>query len=35
VQIAHNRKGKGKLVINFGDLEQLDGILQKMAVKER
>jgi ParB family chromosome partitioning protein len=35
VQIAHNRKGKGKLVINFSDLEQLDGILQKMAVKER
>jgi ParB family chromosome partitioning protein len=35
VQIAHNRKGKGKLVINFSDLGQLDGILQKMAVKER
>ena len=35
VQIAHNRKGKGKLVINFADLDQLEGILQKMALKER
>jgi ParB family chromosome partitioning protein len=35
VQIAHNRKGKGKLVINFVDLDQLEGILQKMALNER
>jgi ParB family chromosome partitioning protein len=35
VQIAHNRKGKGKLVINFGDLDQLEGILQKMAFEDR
>jgi ParB family chromosome partitioning protein len=35
VQIAHNRKGKGKLVINFTDLDQLDGILQKMALTDR
>jgi ParB family chromosome partitioning protein len=35
VQIAHNRKGKGKLVINFSDLNQLDGILEKMALTER
>ncbi|MCF2947211.1 ParB/RepB/Spo0J family partition protein [Paraglaciecola aquimarina] len=27
VSIAHNAKGKGKLVINFSDLDQLDGIL--------
>lgn len=27
VQIAHNAKGKGKLVINFSSLDQLDGIL--------
>lgn len=27
VVIAHNAKGKGKLVINFSDLDQLDGIL--------
>lgn len=27
VSIAHNAKGKGKLVINFNDLSQLDGIL--------
>jgi len=35
VQIAHNNKGKGKLVINFSDLEQLDGILQKMALEQQ
>ncbi|MFQ3251519.1 ParB/RepB/Spo0J family partition protein [Glaciecola sp.] len=35
VQIAHNRKGKGKLVINFNDLDQLEGILQKMALEQR
>jgi ParB family chromosome partitioning protein len=34
VQIAHNRKGKGKLVINFNDLDQLEGILQKMALEQ-
>lgn len=34
VQIAHNQKGKGKVVINFGDLEQLDGILEKMRLNE-
>ncbi|GAC06242.1 ParB/RepB/Spo0J family partition protein [Paraglaciecola chathamensis] len=27
VQIAHNAKGKGKVVINFSSLDQLDGIL--------
>jgi ParB family chromosome partitioning protein len=27
VQIAHNAKGKGKLVINFTSLDELDGIL--------
>jgi ParB family chromosome partitioning protein len=27
VSIAHNDKGKGKLVINFSSLDQLDGIL--------
>lgn len=30
VKIDHNTKGKGKLVISFGDLEQLDGILAKI-----
>lgn len=30
VSIAHNAKGKGKLVINFGDLDQLDGILARI-----
>lgn len=28
VNIAHNAKGKGKLVINFSSLDQLDGILE-------
>lgn len=27
VQIRHNKKGKGKLVINYSSLEELDGIL--------
>ena len=35
VQIAHNHKGKGKLVINFSDLEELDGILQKMSLEQQ
>lgn len=30
VSISHNAKGKGKLVINFSDLDQLDGILEKI-----
>lgn len=30
VQIDHNAKGKGKLVINFNDLDQLDGILARI-----
>lgn len=35
VNIAHNRKGKGKVVINFNDLDQLQGILEKMALEQR
>jgi ParB family chromosome partitioning protein len=27
VNIDHNAKGKGKVVINFSSLDQLDGIL--------
>lgn len=27
VQISHNKKGKGKLVINYASLDELDGIL--------
>lgn len=30
VSINHNAKGKGKLVINFANLDQLDGILAKI-----
>ena len=30
VKIDHNAKGKGKLVISFGDLDQLEGILAKI-----
>lgn len=31
VKIDHNAKGKGKMVINFNDLEQLDGILSQIG----
>lgn len=31
VKIEHNAKGKGKVVINFSDLEQLDGILSHIS----
>lgn len=34
VKIDHNAKGKGKLVINFGDLHQLEGILAKIKIEE-
>lgn len=34
VKIDHNAKGKGKMVINFNDLEQLDGILSKIGLSE-
>ncbi len=30
VSISHNKKGKGKLVINYRDLAELDGILGKI-----
>ncbi|NVK56962.1 MAG: ParB/RepB/Spo0J family partition protein [Alteromonadaceae bacterium] len=30
VSIDHNARGKGKLVINFSDLDQLDGILSRI-----
>ncbi|RDV24795.1 ParB/RepB/Spo0J family partition protein [Alteromonas aestuariivivens] len=30
VSIDHNARGKGKLVINFNDLDQLDGILSRI-----
>jgi len=30
VKIAHNKKGKGKLVINYNNLDELDGILSKI-----
>ncbi|MGB3726915.1 MAG: ParB/RepB/Spo0J family partition protein [Glaciecola sp.] len=32
VKIDANARGKGKVVINFSDLEQLDGILEKMGI---
>lgn len=34
VAISHNRKGKGKLVINYSSLDELDGILQHLGVAE-
>ena len=33
VAISHNAKGKGKVVINFASLEQLDGILSQIDKK--
>jgi len=35
VKIDHNTKGKGKMVINFNDLEQLDGILAKIGLSDQ
>ena len=29
VTIAHNKKGKGKLVISYTNLEELDGIVAR------
>ncbi len=34
VSIDHNAKGKGKMVINFASLDELDGILTKLSLKE-
>lgn len=34
VSIDHNAKGKGKMVFNFTSLDELDGILAKLALKE-
>ncbi len=34
VQIQHSPKGKGKLVISYNNLDELDGILSNMGVKE-
>ena len=34
ISIDHNAKGKGKMVINFASLDELDGILTKLALKE-
>ncbi|MCL1124651.1 ParB/RepB/Spo0J family partition protein [Shewanella surugensis] len=31
VSITHNKKGKGKLVINYQDLAELDGIIEKIG----
>jgi len=30
VEISHNKSGKGKLVIEYNSLDELDGILQKI-----
>ncbi|WP_299003138.1 ParB/RepB/Spo0J family partition protein [uncultured Shewanella sp.] len=31
VSISHNKKGKGKLIINYQDLAELDGIIEKIG----
>jgi ParB family chromosome partitioning protein len=28
VQVQHNQKGKGRLIINYNSLDELDGILE-------
>ncbi len=35
VKICANKRGKGKLVIQFSDLEQFDGILKRLNIKEQ
>jgi ParB family transcriptional regulator, chromosome partitioning protein len=32
VSLQHRQNGKGKLTINYGDLEQLDGILERIGM---
>jgi len=32
VTLQHRQNGKGKLTINYGDLEQLDGILERIGL---
>jgi len=34
VKIDQNKKGKGKMVINFEDLEQLESILEHIQLSE-
>ena len=34
VQIRHTTKGKGKLVISYNNLDELDGVLSKMGYEE-
>lgn len=34
VQIRHTKKGKGKLIINYNTLDELDGILSRMGYEE-
>ena len=34
VQIRHSAKGKGKLIIAYNNLDELDGVLEKMGFKE-
>ena len=34
VQIRHTAKGRGKLVISYNNLDELDGILSKMGYQE-
>ncbi len=34
VQIRHTKKGKGRLIINYSSLDELDGILSRMGYEE-
>lgn len=33
VSVQHNRKGKGKIIINYSDLDQLDGLISRLVPK--
>ena len=35
VEVRHGRKGKGSLIIHYGSLDELDGILNRMKLKKR
>ena len=35
VQIQHTSKGKGKLIIRYNNLDELDGVLEKMGFEEK
>ena len=35
VNVLHGRAGKGRLVIHYSDLDSLEGVLEKLRIKDR